>query len=294
MLYLHSYQSLVWNKMVSERLRSMDKANVLVGDLVIQRNDGDLMASYAGGDAAGGDATEKVQGAGRPKTAVQGRIEAVHLVDEKDIAENKYKMTDVVLPVPGRDVRFPAHKIEDAYKSMVEGDGVRFDKNPDFFPYLSGDYRYIIQKPVDVEHSIIAYNDHNDSLTETEMTTLREPVRDTRDPAAAEEGAAQNAEEAKSFKALSISFSLESSTYATMFLRELMKISMSFAYQVTLNEELKPISKPDAEVKAEAVIEREAVVTTETETAVSKAEMAAPSSATAVPPTDMQLDTDMS
>jgi tRNA(Glu) U13 pseudouridine synthase TruD len=184
MLYLHSYQSLVWNKMVSERLRSMDKANVLVGDLVIQRNDGDLMASYAGGDAAGGDATEKVQGAGRPKTAVQGRIEAVHLVDEKDIAENKYKMTDVVLPVPGRDVRFPAHKIEDAYKSMVEGDGVRFDKNPDFFPYLSGDYRYIIQKPVDVEHSIIAYSDHNDSLTETEMTTLREPVRDTRDPAA--------------------------------------------------------------------------------------------------------------
>jgi hypothetical protein len=110
----------------------------------------------------------------------------------------------------------------------------------------------------------------------------------------AEEGAAQNAEEAKSFKALSISFSLESSTYATMFLRELMKLSMSFAYQVTLNEELKPISKPDAEVKAEAVIEREAVVTTETETAVSKAEMAAPSSATAVPPTDMQLDTDMS
>jgi hypothetical protein len=77
-----------------------------------------------------------------------------------------------------------------------------------------------------------------------------------------------------------------------MFLRELMKISMSFAYQVTLNEELKPISKPDAEVKAEAVIETEAVVTTEA--AVSKAEMAGPSSATAVPHTDMQLDTDMS
>ena len=41
-IYIHAYQSFVWNKAVSERLRNFG-LEVLIGDLVIDKNQEDLL-----------------------------------------------------------------------------------------------------------------------------------------------------------------------------------------------------------------------------------------------------------
>ncbi len=182
MLYLHSYQSLVWNQMATARLMSLGKREVVVGDLVVARKREVLLSDTTADDTAAGAAatstpSDALQASGRPQTAVQNRFTSLHVVDENDIKENKYSMTDVVLPVPGTDVQYPLN-MADAYSAVIEGDGIQFNKNPHWFPSLTGDYRYCVQKPAEVEHSIVSYSDHNESLTETELTPPRCTSRD--------------------------------------------------------------------------------------------------------------------
>lgn len=48
-IYIHAYQSYVWNKLVSERIRRFGK-KVLIGDLVITKDKSDLLEVASGGE----------------------------------------------------------------------------------------------------------------------------------------------------------------------------------------------------------------------------------------------------
>ncbi|GFR51214.1 hypothetical protein Agub_g13586, partial [Astrephomene gubernaculifera] len=132
MMYLHAWQSALWNAAASHRIRHYGHERVVVGDLVLPRRrhgasttngddveDAALMAADGGGgdgdvdyemeDAA---AAEGAEGAASAKTTTSaaGRLSAVRVVTEADVAAGRYDVFDVVLPLPGTEVSYPEHE----------------------------------------------------------------------------------------------------------------------------------------------------------------------------------------
>ncbi|KAL2309043.1 hypothetical protein Nmel_005221 [Mimus melanotis] len=112
LMYIHSYQSYVWNNMVSKRIEEHG-LRAVPGDLILK------------------GAT------------------AVH-IEEGDV--DNYTIHDVVMPLPGFDVIYPKHKIGEAYKEMLVADNLDINnmrhKIRDYS--LSGAYRKIIIRPQNV------------------------------------------------------------------------------------------------------------------------------------------------
>lgn len=88
---------------------------------------------------------------------------------------------------------------------------------------MPGAYRKIIMKPIDLKWNLMKYNDDTDNLIQSDMGAIHK----------------ENIPESDSngkFVALILEFSLPSSTYATMALREVLKCDTSVASQVSLHE----------------------------------------------------------
>ncbi|KAL8219359.1 UNVERIFIED_CONTAM: multisubstrate pseudouridine synthase 7 [Gekko kuhli] len=128
------------------------------------------------------------------------------------------------MPLPGFDVIYPKHKIGDAYGEILATDNLDINnmkhKIRDYS--LSGAYRKIIIRPQNVRWEMVAYDDPKIPLFNTDLDKLeRKPP-------------AVIATEGK-YKALKIEFSLPPSTYATMAIREVLKMDTSIKNQTQLN-----------------------------------------------------------
>ncbi|KAM9277603.1 pseudouridylate synthase 7 homolog isoform 2-T2 [Cariama cristata] len=183
-LPVKSYQSYVWNNMVSKRIEEYG-LRAVPGDLTLK------------------GAT------------------AVHI--EEGDADN-YTIHDVVMPLPGFDVIYPKHKIGEAYKEMLVADNLDINnmrhKIRDYS--LSGAYRKIIIRPQNVSWEVIAYDDPRIPLFTTDLDKLEgKPL-----PVLPTDG---------KFRALKMEFSLPPSTYATMAIREVLKMDTSIKNQTQLN-----------------------------------------------------------
>ncbi|KAM3924768.1 pseudouridylate synthase 7 homolog [Leptodactylus fuscus] len=179
LMYIHSYQSYVWNNMVSKRIEEYG-LKIVPGDLVL-----------------------------KGATAI--------VIDESNI--HSYTIHDVVMPLPGFDVIYPKHKLAVAYEEMLAAD--RLDiKNmrhriKDYS--LAGAYRKILIRPQDVSWEVVAYDDPKIPLVRTDIEKLEGkplPIFNT-------EG---------KYRALKMEFSLPPSTYATMAIREVLKMDTRISY----------------------------------------------------------------
>ncbi|XP_036618047.1 pseudouridylate synthase 7 homolog isoform X1 [Trichosurus vulpecula] len=184
LMYIHSYQSYVWNNMVSKRIEEYGLKPV-PGDLVLKG----ATATY---------------------------------IEEADV--NSYSIHDVVMPLPGFDVLYPKHKISETYKEMLAADHLNIDnmkhKIRDYS--LSGAYRKIIIRPQDVSWEVVSYDDPRIPLFNTDLDNLEGKPP----PVFAAEG---------KYRALKMDFSLPPSTYATMAIREVLKMDTSIKNQTQLN-----------------------------------------------------------
>ncbi|XP_066210439.1 pseudouridylate synthase 7 homolog isoform X1 [Saccopteryx leptura] len=184
LMYIHSYQSYVWNNMVSKRIEEYGLKPV-PGDLVL-----------------------------KGATAIY--------IEEEDV--NNYSIHDVVMPLPGFDVIYPKHKISEAYRKMLTADSLDIDnmrhRIRDYS--LSGAYRKIIIRPQNVSWEVVAYDDPKIPLLNTDVDNLEGKPP----PVFAFEG---------KYRALKMDFSLPPSTYATMAIREVLKMDTSIKNQTQLN-----------------------------------------------------------
>ncbi|XP_035280618.1 pseudouridylate synthase 7 homolog isoform X2 [Anguilla anguilla] len=184
LMYIHSYQSLVWNTMVSRRLQAFGLKSVK-GDLVL-------------------------------------RAGSAHVLTEEE-AES-HSIHDVVMPLPGFDVIYPTHHVGEGYREMLKADNLDIDnmrhKVRDYS--LAGAYRRIIIRPKDVSWEVINYDDTRISLVHTDL----EKLDNKPPPVFNKEG---------KYRALRMEFSLPSSTYATMAIREVLKMDTSIKNQTQLN-----------------------------------------------------------
>mmetsp|Transcript_27244 Transcript_27244/g.76096 ORF Transcript_27244/g.76096 Transcript_27244/m.76096 type:complete len:659 (+) Transcript_27244:89-2065(+) len=206
LLYVHALQSLVWNKVVSRRVRKYGHT-VVVGDLVRCNVPTERDLEILRNSVQNEKAREYVC-----------KRNAVHVVTAEDVDRGVYKREDILLPLPGTGVLLPQNDIGQAFEEVLQELGLNDSnfatRNVDY--QLFGDYRLVYCRPSDVSHDILYYKRDEEQLVPHDMDRLHGveiPVDIVR---AGDPGAK---------KAVALSFSLPNSTYATMLLREVTKKS---------------------------------------------------------------------
>ena len=256
LMYVHAYQSFVWNAMVSQRWKIFGP-RVVEGDLIIIDNsnngdramnevdeNGETIVNPAEGDTA---AQKDDYTRARPLTA-------------EEVGTGAHSIFDVVLPLPGYDVEYPPNAMGEAYREfMASEEGGRLDCNDMRRSWkdasLSGGYRKIVARPLrGIAWEVRRYAGEEDQLVETDLEMLRKNERrakgeevvirreESEGDAGAEMGAGVGAEaDAEASMgaagvlkeaseggsegqrlAVILKLRLGASTYATMALRELM------------------------------------------------------------------------
>ncbi|KAI9337144.1 pseudouridine synthase [Zopfochytrium polystomum] len=229
LMYVHAVQSYFWNKMASHRI-SLYGLRVVPGDLVALPSAAPIRDSAAGDDDVDPD---------DPAAVEEGRLERmieVKLVESEEEAA-RWDVTDVVLPLPGHSIMYPTHEVGRLYVEEMGKYGLHPNemKRKNRETSLTGDYRRVVQKPTDVAWRTIRYNDTNLPLTLTDL----DRINGVPQPVSVPDG---------KFLGLVCEFSLTSSSYATMALREVLHVDTSAGFQTVLSV----ASKADAAAVEEA------------------------------------------
>eukprot|EP01060_Flectonema_neradi_P006836 TRINITY_DN14693_c0_g1_i2.p1 TRINITY_DN14693_c0_g1~~TRINITY_DN14693_c0_g1_i2.p1 ORF type:complete len:348 (+),score=65.14 TRINITY_DN14693_c0_g1_i2:73-1116(+) len=214
-LYFHALQAVVWNELATKRVALGTVP--LPGDLVIT------------------------------KGASTGSLPGTKHLTEEDIASGSYKITDVVLPLPGIDdkLMFPtvAGVTKDDFTVSLgryDAQGLLPGSDPSFvnrsagvnFKTLNlfGGYRPVVVVPSDLTWALVSYDKDEDDLQSCEIDTKTNEVHlpDSNNPVAGFSTLSGSYDSTKPLTALQLSFTLPSSTYATMFLREVADITTTY------------------------------------------------------------------
>lgn len=171
LMYVHAYQSLVWNTAVSARWKSHGHT-VLPGDLV-------LVTEHPDPNTTVDNNKSKVDQDGEPIVAAEASDRAyttdeiftrARALTESELASSDCKITifDIVLPTPGYDILYPANDSANIYKDFMaseEGGGLDpYDMRRKWKDVsLSGSYRKLLAKPLGkVEWDVKAYGAKGD------------------------------------------------------------------------------------------------------------------------------------
>ncbi|GAB7355496.1 hypothetical protein MBLNU459_g5989t1 [Dothideomycetes sp. NU459] len=231
LMYVHAYQSLVWNMVAGQR-RKLYGGTVVEGDLVLvsehaeaeqepeedEDENGEIIIRPAKDDSA---------------AALDDKFERARPLSKAEAESGKFTIFDIVLPLPGFDVEYPANAVGDYYKEFMgseRGGGL----NPKDMRRkwrdisLSGSYRKLMARPVNVAHEVRPYTKDDEQMVQTDLEKLL-----GKEGAAQAGGLAEPANggdvdmagdgESVDKIAVVIKMQLGSSQYATMALRELTK-----------------------------------------------------------------------
>lgn len=246
LMYVHAYQSFMWNKIVSRRIKEFG-LKPIVGDLVYENpdlkddietvNDDTQNTSEEDGRSNHNEkltANNKEQKTdesmlkkensekmnevnndddkGSEKDDNERQLPKVKILTEEDLPN--YTLASVVMPQPGWKVTYPSYA-KSWYDEYLGKDGLTTDLKQKNKKYtLSGSYRKILQIPQDLNWKIVRYMNKTDDLIASDIDEMKgiEALEDN------PEG---------TFKALIVQMTLKSSSYATMALRELLKCDTS-------------------------------------------------------------------
>eukprot|EP00898_Chlorokybus_atmophyticus_P005024 jgi/Chlat1/5522/Chrsp369S00409 len=261
MMYIHSYQSYLWNSAVSYRVQQYGAEKVITGDLVAVDAVNDAAASTAASyELASYERRSKVR---------------VKVVTPEEADSGAYSVDALVLPMPGYLVRYPANNTAEIYHQLAAKDGISLTNtchNVSEFSLVafSGDYRRVINRPKDMSWSIIKYSNPKKPLVETDLVRLQAKSQATAVSTNGEQttsgntngnpsqpDAVNDTEQQGVHTALQLSVTLPASSYATMLVRELLKTSTAVAFHRLLNdpqEQLPAVPMEDVTEDVEAAV----------------------------------------
>lgn len=202
MMYGHAYQSYVWNTVASERVKRFGM-KPMIGDLVLLAPEQDV--EVAGEEMLEEDVKQEVFVRARPIT-------------QEEIDSETKTIFDIVIPTPGFDILYPDNELKQVYIDTMKADGLDPDnmrRNVREFS-LAGSYRHLVSKPNAVEWWIRNYEAADEQMVKTDLELLKEGLP--------EEARVQK-EGSGSKTAVILKLQLGSSQYATMALREVMKVN---------------------------------------------------------------------
>jgi tRNA pseudouridine13 synthase len=118
MFWINAYQSLIWNKVASIRIQKCGY-QVIKGDLYFEKDDINQ--------------------------------ETVRVAESDDTSS--VSLSQVVLPLPGYNIRYPNNEIEEIYKNLLKQDDIIFEKEAPAESTAKGSYRRLIVHPscIDLE-----------------------------------------------------------------------------------------------------------------------------------------------
>ncbi|MED6123561.1 hypothetical protein PIB30_050248 [Stylosanthes scabra] len=282
MMYVHSYQSFLWNHAASTRVQKYGTEQVVLGDLVYCKESptGKLTGIVASecdddcGDRYDSNIEDEVS------ADIQEESNSyVKVVTAEDLNSGCYTIEDVILPLPGSRVIYPTNDVAKVYHDLADKDRISLTEcvhNVKEFSItnVTGSYRRVFQKPINFEWELLTYTDSTKPLVETDLDKIikSKPVNgvipvdapdakkeedNMRELESSNDGIILNTDENEiegeevilpqdesvsgsnsqdSQTALKLSFTLPTSCYATMAIRELLKTSTSVAYHKTLNQ----------------------------------------------------------
>ena len=233
LMYVHAYQSHVWNTMVGRRWE-LYGGQVVEGDLVIVGEKDDEVAAAKDDVDEDGEPIFHPAADDSGPTAEDAFTRARHLTDE-EAKSGKYDIFDVVLPLPGFDVSYPANAVGKFYEEFMASEaGGGLDPHKMRRGWkdvsLSGGYRKIMARPKSsLEYEVESYANDDDQMVETDLERLQKDDGSAQKNNAYEEAkkaaseAIHSAGNAKEKIAVVLKMQLGSSQYATIALRELTK-----------------------------------------------------------------------
>lgn len=154
-LYLHAYQSFVWNHAASHRWEKHG-SKVIPGDLVLTNAEG-----------TDGDDLEE-----------ESHFQRARALSEDEAASGKYSIFDVVLPGPGFDVEYPKNDIGQFYVDFM-----RQPENGGLDPHrmrrpikdfnVSGNYRHLLGRfKGEPRWEVRKYVDDNEQMAPTDLDLI--------------------------------------------------------------------------------------------------------------------------
>lgn len=207
-MYVHAYQSYIWNTVASKRIELFG-LQVVEGDLIIAEKQETKVEVDETGEAFEEDVASNDFVRARPLT-------------KEDVESGKYSIYDIVLPMPGFDIVYPSNKqLEQVYIDEMGKDG--------FDPFkmarrvrefsLAGSYRHVMSKPQNLDYQIVKYKDEGEPLIRTDAEILRAKKEGQELPRIITSEGEKTA--------VILKMQLGVSSYATMALREFMKVDTS-------------------------------------------------------------------
>jgi tRNA pseudouridine13 synthase len=239
LMYVHAYQSLVWNTVAGKRW-SMYGPKVVEGDLVLvhEHKDKEANAESATKDFIDQDGEVVINPAGADSAlAEEDQFERARALTAEEAASGQYSVFDVVLPQPGFDVEYPNNEIGEFYKTFMGSErGGGLDPNDMRRSWreisLSGGYRKVLARPLKpLEYTVHSYVRNEEQFVETDLQKLKmQGAQQGKESNGTQEDVEMTEDGAKKL-AVIIKLQLGSSQYATMALRELMKAGGVKAYK---------------------------------------------------------------
>jgi tRNA pseudouridine13 synthase len=164
-LYLHAYQSYVWNHAVSHRWAKYG-SKVIPGDLVLVNLEK--------------TATDNVEGDVDAPASDEPQFQRARHLTEAEVQSGKYTVFDLVLPCPGYDVLYPDNDIGDFYvEFMSRPENGRLNprkmrrSKKDFS--LSGAYRHIVGRFIgEPKWEVRTYTDDNEQMRPTDANLIEQ------------------------------------------------------------------------------------------------------------------------
>lgn len=231
LLYLHAYQSYLWNRVASYRIREFG-LEVVEGDLVFVGPDfvdedmvEDEVAIDGAEEEAGGDTEKETPTVPAPANVrIKSNINSEHIVLVTADNRSQFTIYDVVLPIVGGLSRFPKNSTKTYIDQILEEDGVQLEDFSSLSKQwcVNGSYRKLVVKPTDFHWEWKRYTDDTTPLIETDLDRLNSKAKKTEEKAEEKE---ENGSSAEQETGLAISVALPTSSYATVLLREVTKLS---------------------------------------------------------------------
>ncbi|KAJ4376682.1 multisubstrate pseudouridine synthase 7 [Didymella sp. IMI 355093] len=238
LMYVHAYQSLVWN-VVSGKRWATHGSQVVEGDLVLvsEHQDKTGGASTTANTTIDQDGEFIINPSGTENAnAVAEDFERARALTAEEAASGLYTVYDIVLPQPGFDVEYPRNEIGEFYKEFMGSErGGGLDPHNMRRAWrevsLSGGYRKFLAKPLrPLEFEVHSYTKEDQQFVETDLDKIKKARGKKEGEREGGDVEMQDGEGEKKI-AVVVKLQLGSSQYATMALRELMKAGGVKAYK---------------------------------------------------------------
>ncbi|MCJ1468543.1 hypothetical protein MMC07_007172 [Pseudocyphellaria aurata] len=232
LMYVHAYQSLVWNVAASERWKRHG-AKIIEGDLVLVNEHKEKSESANKVEEVDADGEVIIHPADDDRAgSIEDSFTRARALTKEEADCGDYSIFDIVLPTPGFDILYPANEMSDVYTNFMaseRGGGLDpFDMRRKWKDVsLSGSYRKLLARPGDdVSFEIKTYVKENEQFVKTDLDQMSNgppPKQYDLGHSADGAGSGKTPKDAEKI-AVVLKLQLGTSQYATMALRELMKV----------------------------------------------------------------------